>query len=68
VDEEAYLNELVAYQLQFEGYKYDHFSGKLVKVPIIVSQKFSPVEVTTVATSSTCCHYHRRTKADQRKS
>jgi hypothetical protein len=23
VDEEAYLNELVAYQLHFEGYKYD---------------------------------------------
>jgi len=23
VDEEKYLNELVAYQLHFEGYKYD---------------------------------------------
>jgi hypothetical protein len=40
------------YQFQFEGYKYDRFSGKLVKVLSIVSQKFSLVEVTTIATSS----------------
>ncbi len=38
-DEEAYLNEMVAYQLHFEGYKYDLFNGKLVKVPIDVFQK-----------------------------
>jgi hypothetical protein len=28
-----------AYQLHFEGYKYDLFNGKLVKVPIDVFQK-----------------------------
>jgi hypothetical protein len=28
-----YLNELVTYQLHFEGYKYDHLIGKLVEVP-----------------------------------
>jgi hypothetical protein len=32
-----YLNELVAYHLQFEGYIYDRIIGKLVEVPIIVS-------------------------------
>jgi hypothetical protein len=30
VDEEVYLNELVAYQLHFEGYKCDRFISKLV--------------------------------------
>jgi hypothetical protein len=29
-DEEAYLNELVAYQLHFEGYKYDRLIDKLI--------------------------------------
>jgi hypothetical protein len=32
-----YLNELVAYHLQFEGYIYDRIISKLVEVPIIVS-------------------------------
>jgi hypothetical protein len=41
VDEEAYLNKLVAYPLQFEGYTYDWLNVKLVEVPIIVSQKIS---------------------------
>ncbi len=36
-NEEAYLNELVAYQLHFEVYKYDRLTGKLVEVPINVS-------------------------------
>jgi hypothetical protein len=39
VDEEAYLNELVAYWLHFEGYKYDWLIGKLVEVLINVFQK-----------------------------
>ncbi len=55
-NEEVYLNELVAYQLQFEGYKYDWFNNKLVKVPINVSQKFSPMEATIIATSSQSEH------------
>jgi len=38
-DKKTYLNELVAYQLQFEGYKYNWFIGKLVEVPVIVFQK-----------------------------
>ncbi len=49
VDEEAYLNELVAYQLHFEGYINDWFNGKLDEVPIIVSQ---PVQTITVDTNS----------------
>jgi hypothetical protein len=36
VDEEAYMNELVTYQLQFEGYKYDRLTCKLVEVHVIV--------------------------------
>ncbi len=35
-DEEAYLNKLIAYRLQFEGYIYDQLSDKLVEVPINV--------------------------------
>jgi hypothetical protein len=31
-NEKAYLNELVAYQLKFEGYTYDWFISKLVEV------------------------------------
>jgi hypothetical protein len=31
-----YLNKLVTYQLQFEGYTNDQLSGKLVEVPINV--------------------------------
>jgi hypothetical protein len=50
--EETYLNELVAYQLQFEGYKYDRLTCKLVEVLVIVFHKFSHVQATTVVTSS----------------
>jgi len=50
VDEKAYLNELVAYGLHFEGYKYDCLNSKLVEVPINVFQKKF-----TCATS--CCSY-----------
>ncbi len=35
VAEEAYLNELVAYRLHFEGYKYDWLIDKLAKVPVL---------------------------------
>ncbi len=52
VDEEAYLNKLVAYRLHFEGYKYDHVIDKLVEVPINVFQKISPMQVVVVTTSS----------------
>ncbi len=51
-DEEAYLNELVTYRLQFEGYKYDHLISKLVGVHVTTFQKFSLMQVATVATSS----------------
>jgi hypothetical protein len=36
VNVEAYLNELVAYQLHFEGYKYDQLISKLVEVLVNV--------------------------------
>jgi hypothetical protein len=52
VDEEAYLNELVAYWLHFEGYTYDQLTSKLVDVPITFSQKFSPMQVMTAILSS----------------
>jgi hypothetical protein len=51
VDEKAYMNELVVYQLHFESYKYDHVTSKLVEVPINVFQKLSPMQATIVATS-----------------
>ncbi len=51
VDEEAYLNEIVTYQLQFEGYTYDQLTGKLVGVPVTALQKFSHVQATPIATS-----------------
>jgi hypothetical protein len=51
LDEKAYLNEIVAYWLQFEGYTYDWLINKLVEKPIIVSQKFSLVEVVTTTMS-----------------
>ncbi len=41
VDEEAYLNELVAYQLHFETYQYDQLTNKLVEVLVNVFQKSS---------------------------
>ncbi len=50
-DEKAYLNELVAYRLQFEGYTYDLFNNKVVEVPVTVSQKFSFVWASTTAMS-----------------
>ncbi len=43
------MNELVAYQLHFEGYTYDWFNDKLDEVPIIVSQ---PVQVVTTNMNS----------------
>jgi hypothetical protein len=42
-NEEAYLNELVAYQLQFEDYTYDQLTSKLVEVLVVVFQKYSLV-------------------------
>ena len=42
------MNELVAYQLHFEGYTYDWLNGKLDEVPIIVSQ---PMQATTTNTN-----------------
>jgi hypothetical protein len=36
-NEEVYLNELVAYQLQFDGYTYDRLIKKLIKVFITIS-------------------------------
>ncbi len=52
VDEEAYLNKLVSYHLQFEGYTCDQLSNKLVEVLIIVSYKFSHVQASITTTSS----------------
>lgn len=43
LDEETYLNELVAYQLQFEDYTYDQLTSKLVEVLVVVFQKYSLV-------------------------
>jgi hypothetical protein len=40
VNEEAYLNELVAYRLQVEGYMYDQFHNKLVEIFVTVSHNF----------------------------
>ncbi len=51
-NEEAYLNELVGYQLHFEGYKYDQLINKLIEIPVNVFQKNSLMQSTTVATSS----------------
>jgi hypothetical protein len=52
VNEEAYLNELVAYRLHFEGYKYDQLISKLVEVLVNVLHKGSHVQPTSVTTSS----------------
>ncbi len=52
VNEEAYLNKLVAYWLQFEGYKYDMLISKLVEVLVTIFQKNSLVQVGTIATNS----------------
>jgi hypothetical protein len=49
---QIYLNELVAYWLHFEGYKYDQLIGKLVEIPVNVFQKISHVQAVVVATSS----------------
>ncbi len=43
VNEKAYLNELVTYQLYFESYKYDQFISKPVEVLVNVFQKSSLV-------------------------
>ncbi len=50
-NEEAYLNELIAYRLQFDGYTYDQLTRNLIKVSIIISQKFSPMQASIVVTS-----------------
>ncbi len=60
-NEKAYLNELVAYWLQFEGYTYDWLTSKLVEKPITISQKFLLVKAITTTMNSrkcTCYHYH----------
>jgi len=51
VGEEAYLNELVAYQLHFEGYKYDCLINKLIEVHVNVFQNNSHAQVAAIATS-----------------
>jgi CRISPR/Cas system-associated endonuclease Cas3-HD len=51
-NEEAYLHELVAYWLHFEGYKYDRLINKLIEIPINIFQKSSPMQSIIVATSS----------------
>ncbi len=38
-DEEAYLNEMFAYKLKFQGYKYDQLITKLIETLVKVSQK-----------------------------
>jgi hypothetical protein len=43
VNKKAYLNELVAYRLHFEGYKYDWLTGKLVEIHVNAFQKSSHV-------------------------
>jgi hypothetical protein len=50
-DEEAYLNELVVYWLQFDGYTYDQLTSKPIEVPVITFQKFSLVKATIIITS-----------------
>ncbi len=52
VDEEAYLNELVTCQLQFDGFTFDQLIGKLVEVLVTIFQKFSHVWVVTITISS----------------
>jgi hypothetical protein len=50
--EEAYLNELVAYWLHFESYKYDQLISKLVEVLVNVFQNVnSPMQETVVVIS-----------------
>ncbi len=52
MNEEAYLNKLVTYRLQFEVYKYDRLNGKLVEVRVEVSQRFLPMQLAFSTTSS----------------
>ncbi len=52
-NEKAYLNELIAYRLHFEGSTYDQLNNKLVEAPVIVSQH---VQVATITTSSQSAH------------
>ncbi len=40
MDEEAYLNELVAYKLKFQGSTYDQLNAKLVEVHVETSKRF----------------------------
>jgi hypothetical protein len=48
---EAYLNELITYQLYFDGYTYDQINGKMAEVPVIIFYKFSFVQAAIVVTS-----------------
>lgn len=50
-NEEAYLNELVVYQLEFEGYMCDRLNNKLVKVHVTISQKNSLMKATFITMS-----------------
>jgi hypothetical protein len=52
VDEEAYLNELVAYKLKFQGYKYVWLITKLIEEPIKVLQKKIPRQPIPTGVSS----------------
>ncbi len=51
-NEVVYLNELVAYWLHFEGYKYDQLTSKLVEIHVDVFKKSSPLQSIVVAISS----------------
>ncbi len=42
-NEDAYLNKLVTYWLQFEGYTYDWLSTKLVEIHVEISQRILPM-------------------------
>jgi hypothetical protein len=52
VDEEAYMNELVAYKLKFQGYKYDWLITKLIETFVEVFQKKIPMQPLLVAMNS----------------
>lgn len=47
-----YLNKLVTYRLQFEGYTCDQLNSKLVEVHVNVLKKFSPMQPSFVTMSS----------------
>jgi len=61
-NEKVYLNELVVYRLQLDGYTYDWLIGKPIKVSDIISYKFSLVQASIVATSFQSEHVVTTTK------